>query len=248
MNDFSVYYQVYNNIELTNGVLTSFRNIYPNVHIRLLCDDGIDYSVLAKSTNCEYIHSEYHMGLWGWYHKDVLSGKHCYGWNKEEGLEHIQRWYSFATSTNTKYILMMEDDIYITKPITVIEKDFSFTEEKPGNQLNDALKTICSRFNSNHTIDQYGCCGGHFVNRELYIECVNKCICFIQNNYEEMLNSDFHFGWPDTLNNLVFNLCGFVGTENTDYHKGFDNPNNKSIFHDYTHRKEKWKIYDTIEK
>jgi hypothetical protein len=248
MNNFSIYYQVYNNIELTSKVLTTFRKIYPNVHIRLLCDSGIDYSSLSKEMNCEYIHSNYHMGLWGWNHKDVLTGKHCYGWNKEEGLEHIQRWYKFAKSVDSKYMLMMEDDIYITKPISIVDLDFSFTEVKPGNQLNDDIKTICSRFNINHTVNRYGCCGGHFINRELYIECVDKSIKFIENNYNKMLNSDFHLGWPDTLNNLIFNLCGHIGIENIDYHEGFNNPENKAIFHNYNGREEKWKIYDTVEK
>lgn len=248
MPNFSVYYQVYNNIELTKRVLTAFREIYPNVHVRLLCDAGIDHSFLAKDMNCEYIHSDYHMGLWGWYHKDVVSGKHCYGWNKEEGLEHINRWYNFAKSIDSKYILMMEDDIYVTKPISIIGSEFPFTEVKPGNQLNDTLKSVCSRFNSNHTLDRYGCCGGNFINRELYIECVGRCIEFVQTNYDEMFNSDLHFGWPDTLNNLIFNLCGYVGIENADYHEGFDNPENKAIFHNYNGRKEKWEIYDRIEK
>ncbi len=248
MNEFSVYYQVYNNLELTTKVLSQFRKVYQHVHIRLLCDKGVDYSELSNLMNCEYIYSNYHMGLWGQCHQDVLSRKHCYGWNKEEGLEHINRWYSFAKSVNTKYILMMEDDIYISKLISIVNTDFIFTQVIPGNQLNDDIKLICNRFNPNHTLDKYGCCGGHFINRELYIECVNKSIKFIENNYDKMVVASKQIGWPDTINNLVFNLCGYTGIENVDYHEGFDNPENKAIFHDYKGRNEKWQIYNTIKK
>jgi len=249
MNDISVYYQVYDNKNLTTKILSSFRKIYTDVHIRLLCDKGSDHTELSKEMNCEYVYSNYHMGLWGWNHKDVVSGKHCYGWTKEEGLEHISRWYNFAKSVKSKYILMMEDDIYVTKEISIINNDFVFTEVKPGNQLSDSIKNICNRFNQNHTLNRYGCCGGHFINRELYIDSVDKCLSFIDCSYDEMLSIDHHLGWPDTLNNLVFNLCEYVGIENTDYHEGFTNPENKAIFHDYTGRKEKWEtLYNNVEK
>ncbi len=47
----------------------------------------------------------------------------------------------------------------------------------------------------------------------------------------------------------MFNLCGHIGIENTDYHEGFTNPENKAIFHDHTGRKEKWEmLYNNVEK
>jgi len=249
MNDFSVYYQVYNNIEWTTKVLTQFRKIYPNIHIRLLSDKGADHSELSTQMNCEYIYSNYHMGLWGYNHKDVISKKHCYGWNKEESIEYINRWYDFAKSIKTKYILMMEDDIYITKKISIIDTDFSFTQLKPGHQLNTDLKNICLKFNHNHTVDKYGCCAGNFINREIYIECIDKCFDFIKDNYDELYLYDTRLGWADTLNNLIFNLNGYDGIENTDYFEGLSNLNNKSIFHDHTGRIEKWNnVYNIIEK
>lgn len=249
MNDFAVYYQIYDNKTLTENVLNTFRSTYPDVHIRLLCDKGSDHKVLATKTNCEYVYSDYHMGLWGWNHKDVISGKHCYGWNKEEALEHINRWYNFAKSTNTKYMLMMEDDIYVTDKITIITNEFDFTQVIPGNKLSDSTKLICNRFNKNHSVDRYGCCGGHFLNRELYIECYNQCYSFIRDTYEELSSTEVHLGWPDTLNNLIYNLCGRIGSINEDYDEGFENKFKKPIFHSHVGRKEKWEnFYNFVSK
>ena len=45
--NFSVYHQVYNNKPKTESSLISLRNQFPNVHVRLLCDGGIDYSDIA---------------------------------------------------------------------------------------------------------------------------------------------------------------------------------------------------------
>jgi hypothetical protein len=249
MNNFSVYYPVYNNDYSTNRILSQFRSIYPNVHVRIVSDKGIDYKLTAKKYDCEYIYYNYHIGLWGHNHKMVLDKTHCYGWNKEEGLEYLNRLYSFINSTDTKYILLMEDDIFIQNQISIVNFNFDFTQVIPGgNQLSDETKLICSVFNKNHTVDWYGCCGGHFLNRDVFIECYERCYKFIEENYNLFLSVEKHIGWMDTLNNLVFNLCGKVGIENTDYHEGFDNPQNKAIFHDYNGRDEKWKIYNNIEK
>jgi hypothetical protein len=248
-NDFAAYYQVYDNQPQTSRILNTFRSIYPNTHIRLLCDSGSDHSELAKTHGCEYVHSPYHMGLWGHNHQDVVSGDHCYGWDKEEAIEHINRWYSFAKSIDTTYMMMMEDDIYVTSEIKIINLEFPFTQVTPGNQLCDATREFCKKFNPNHTLDKYGCCGGHFLNRELYIECVDKTMSFIWDNYDHLLSIERHIGWPDTLHNLVFNLCGYTGIENLDYSEGLSNPHNTSIFHDHSGREHKWNtIYSKIRK
>lgn|ERR1035437_571220 len=249
MNDFSVYYPVYDNQEQTEKILTIFRAVYPGVHIRLLCDKGSDHTTLSRKYNCEYVYSDYHLGLWGHQNVMVVSGEHCYGWNKEEAIEYLNRMLKFAISVPTKYLLYMEDDIYITKPIRVVENEFPFTQVIPGNKLCQNTVDFCKKFNPNHTIDQYGCCAGQFMNRELYLDCVNKTYGFLTENYDELSKIERHLGWPDTLNNLVFNLCGFRGISNPDYSDGhvevFDTP----IFHSHFGKGEKWaKVYSQIRK
>lgn len=248
-NNFSVYYQVYKNKPQTELILTHFRQYYPDIHIRLLSDNGDDHTELSNKFKCEYVHSNYHMGLWGWNHVDVISGNHCYGWNKEEALEHLNRWYSFSKVINTKYMMMMEDDIYINDMINIVNIDFDFTQVIPGNQLCEESKLFLKKFNPNHTVNKYGCCAGHFLNTEVYIECFQKTFQFISDNYDHLLKIERHIGWPDTLHNLVFNLCGKVGIVNSDYAQGFTNPDNKPIFHNYTGRDYKWnEIYSKIRK
>jgi len=62
--NFSVYHQVYNNKEWTIQSLTSLINLYPNVHIRLVCDGGIDHSDLVEKFKVEYIHDTFNVGIY----------------------------------------------------------------------------------------------------------------------------------------------------------------------------------------
>lgn len=249
MNTFSVYYQVYDSQLQTEKILQSFRNVYPEVYLRLVCDGGSDHTKLANRYDCHYIHSSYHMGLWDHQNVMVKKGKHCVGWNKEEAMIFLERMFTFAQHTNTTYILPIEDDIYITNTINIINQNFEFTQVYPGNQLSGEFIEFCKKFNPDHTVNCYGCCSGNFMNRQLYLRCVCICYDFIKDYYDELFRADGRIGWPDTLNNLVFNLCGYTGIENPDYHEGFDNPLKKPIFHSYVGRKEKWaNVYANITK
>lgn len=247
MSDFSVYYQVYNNKTATDNILYGLRRVYDNVHVRLVSDNGADHTDLAKKYNCEYIHDSFRVGLWGKNHKDVISGKHCFGWNKEESLVFLSRWLNLAKSVKTKYLLFVEDDIEIHKRISIIDKDFPFTQIYPdANIISDKFVSFLNKHKPNHTYFCYGCCAGHFLNRELFIDCLDSVIPFLEKYYYIIQSLEKRIGWCDALLNFVFNFHGYVGLFNYEYRENQYNKQDVAILHNTSQRSNKWTIYNKI--
>lgn len=228
--NFSVYHQVYNNKEWTIQSLTSLINLYPNVHIRLVCDGGIDHSDLMEKFKVEYIHDTFNVGIYDRLNPKVISGQHIYGWTKEEAFVFLKRIYDFAKKCNTEYILFSEDDIIYNKKFNINEEDFDLTGRKPGNFFPDIFVSYIKNNFPNSNLEQWGSCAGNFLNTNSFIYCYENTIEFLDKNYDHIISNLFYeLGWNDVLFNVLYGCHGMKYINNYDYSEVY---NNVPIFHD----------------
>jgi hypothetical protein len=106
---FGVYLQCYKNPFATYKSLESLRRYYPNCTVVLLSDNGYDYTEMAKLFNCIYIHETQNLPL---IYKDIDTGSHI-----SHAIQLIKRIYNSFKLCKEEYVMWLEDDVSINKPI-----------------------------------------------------------------------------------------------------------------------------------
>lgn len=134
---FGAFLQCFKNPYATYISIASMRKFYPDATIVMLSDDGYDYTEMAKHFNCEYIHCNDKANF---NHKDLDSGSHI-----ENSHKLIDRFYRAYSLIKEDYVLLLEDDVIINRPIT---QPFGF--DINGNCVNNFQKYIIDEFNKNY--------------------------------------------------------------------------------------------------
>jgi len=111
---FGVYLQCYKNSYATFIALQSLRKYYPTCTVVLISDNGYDFTEMAKFFNCVYIHDN--ENLWLTY-KEFQTGGHITNSHKL-----INRTIQAFKLCKEEYVMWLEDDVSINKPITDIFK------------------------------------------------------------------------------------------------------------------------------
>jgi hypothetical protein len=130
---FGAFLQCYKNPFATFVCIQSVRRFYPDSTIVLLSDDGYDYTEMAKHFNCIYIHCKDKANF---NHKDLDSGSHVKNSNKL-----INRFYHAYSLIKEDYVLLLEDDVIMNRPIT---QPFEF--DINGNCVNFFQKYMVDEF------------------------------------------------------------------------------------------------------
>jgi len=133
---FGVYLQCYKNPLATFKCLESLRRYYPNCTVILLSDNGYDYSEMAKLFNCIYIHDNEQLLLT---YKDLDSGNHIINSKLL-----IKRIYDAFLLCKEDYVMWLEDDVSINKPIVDTFK-YSINGFCP-NRINEKSNIELKRF------------------------------------------------------------------------------------------------------
>lgn len=159
--DFSVYYQVYNNKRATFAALKSFRQIYPDVPILLVCDGGADHTAIAKYFNCEYYHDPVNIGYW--------PCKDMYRW--------FQRIARAGDLFKTEWILILEDDIRTRDRISKYpHAHLSGQGGSSGTRIIKQLSPSARAFirDKYPETENFGIsgCGGSILHRASFMKCL----------------------------------------------------------------------------
>ena len=104
-----VIYQTYNQTGAVFESLRSFRRHFPAVPIRLLSDNGVDVSAIAKYFAAEYIH----------YSNDLLTHVAPYPFQSpSHGIQQLRRMADAARAfVGCEWLLILEDDVFTRGPI-----------------------------------------------------------------------------------------------------------------------------------
>jgi len=223
-NDLGVYLQVFRNNGNPEFALKNFRKFYPDNPIYLLSDNGDDFSILCKRYNCVYEYSNYNTGV-----KPV-------GFNLNEFIEWLNRFKRCCESFNTKFILNLEDDVFIKNKI-------SFDTDTPicgfyARKIPDSIikylsnKYKTSKFNTN----MYGACGGTFYNRLCFLNNFDKMISFLNSEFDYIrLNISDKICFLDITMCIIYMYLGYGYYEYKECAGTVDNPNwrlkNYSLIH-----------------
>ena len=182
---FGAFYQVYKNNKATRFALENFRRCFPHNPIVLISDGGNDFSDIAKEFDCGY-----HM-------MDNLCGKDSpykgeddedhYAWNSFRVIEWWERQKLVCEETKQDYIMIMEDDVYVTDSFD-IQSPFHLRGIRYSNPFMPAMSEEISK---NSGVDRgYGMCGGSMYNAKTFLSIYDDVIEDIKNNHDRLIKED----------------------------------------------------------
>jgi hypothetical protein len=198
--EFGAYLQCYKNPYATYKCLESFRKFYPDNTVVLLSDNGYDYSEMAEYFKCVYIHSNENILLT--YNKLNDSGKF------ENSFKLIERIVNAFELCNEEYVMWLEDDVSINKPITD-----TFRYHLNGFCPNRISDESIQRLQEKHNLDtnkkyNFTGHGGSVFNKKFFIECMKNTELI-----HDIIENWVHYDFPsnigqDFLFSVVITLSG----------------------------------------
>lgn len=223
------FYQTYKNKLATEFVIDSFFN-NGGEKIYLISDHGENFSYLINKYPSKIIYHHYNENI------------HTAQWNKDKCLKALDRIKIACENLNGKYIMKLEDDVWLRGNInTIVPK-----KEIIGPRLhhhNNHIDKECVEFiekfgkKSGKWI-AFGGCGGTIFNREIFLDEYNFFVPLIDKHFDELIPiTHTKIQYADFCLTFCFNISGYEYDENPDYTEDtYDDDwetNGKMIVHHY---------------
>jgi hypothetical protein len=157
-NKFAVHYQTWKHEKAAEFAITKFREYFPNEQLRLISDNGLDYSHFIPKYNIDFEFSNIGTG------SRLKTIDACYVW--------LERVFNTCILYDTEWIVIFEDDV-ITQ-----NSNITFPIEDSGGMIcwpwkNELTQLLKSRNNKNQMFG-YGMCGGSIFRRESFINAYSR--------------------------------------------------------------------------
>lgn len=241
-NNLGAFYQLFDKINAADFVLTNFKR-FAGGPITIVSDGGKDFTEVATKHNCNYIHSFMNIGLGGKskakidseYKIDLTSGS-----IKDELLVYVHRFYQackLCVEKKADYIMVLEDDVYITNPIS-INTSWDFCAGHTTNNVHEEVfKYINNKYNVKCNTNVYCCCGGSIFKTKIFVERYYDIVRFLEEDFDYLHGLDKLVGHVDCTFHLIYFVLGCKYSINPQFTEVNRNPdwNNKrySIVHNY---------------
>lgn len=207
MEEISAYYQCYKNKKALDYVLSKFRQVYPESKLILVSDGGLDFSELSKKYNCDFFYEE------------KLDTKSNLVFNNLKSIENfIERIAKYSKIINSKYLLLLEDDVIVFKKTNTQELIYDINGCNKNEFLNLKIQQILKNNNPELSNKFYfGACGGSIINLDFFKNVFENKVKLILDTQEFFYNSQpFECASDRLLSFLCYKNKGSIGQ-----YKGF---------------------------
>jgi hypothetical protein len=190
----------------TEKMVENVRKYYPDTYYFLGSDSADD---LSNIDNVKYF-----------YFTDKVGYP---SYSLEKILKWFERFKLACQECNTSHIMMMEDDVWIKKPITV-EDDWEMAGHNItiGNVIPDFIIDSITEFSGKKPLtNQYGCGGGSIFKVSTFLDNYDRVIQWFKMNHDLFQMRYNPLGYMDCYMQVYYYLCGKDYTVNpymTDTH------------------------------
>ena len=186
------FYQCYKRPKAFLEVITSFRKIYPKSKIIIVSDNGNDYSKIARKFDLDYSSNS----------ERSSNGKQLSFNNRDQMIKWLTRLYDSITKISEGYVIILEDDVYVYKPVSDLYFDLNGINpyEQIGGKVTKFLKTRNTTIPENTKDFYFGGCGGAIIKRDFFVnnfkpdefEKISKELeSYIEGRYSNAYFSDY---------------------------------------------------------
>lgn len=200
----------------TKVIVENIRKLYPKAYYLLVSDAADDLWSIATINNCEYKRYETKLGY--------------PSYDAHKTIEWLKRFRQACLECKTSHIMMVEDDVWVTKPITVKDEwEMAGHDIRIGNVIPDFIIDSIEQFSGKRPLtNQYGCGGGSIFKVSTFLDNYDSVITWFEKNHDIFHQQYNPMGFMDCYMVIYYMLCGKNYTVNpymTDTHNhqsGFD--------------------------
>lgn len=219
----SGYLWAYRNVDSGIKSLQSLQKHYPNADLFINVDyegDLINYQQRGLEIGAKTSLNLFQLGYCGNF-GTVQVGREC--WDREATFEWFRGFYEACKKTDSYYMLLLEEDDFILKPITLIEYQFSIaihptapspTGRMRPNYINEEFFNYSKEHGGVDNCPGYASGGGTIVNREQFIYAWDKCKDYLYEDYDKLVGINKIIGWIDFSLQYVMMLGGYEVIQN----------------------------------
>lgn len=223
MKKLSAYIWAWKNYKSSEVSMSLLRNYYPDSEIFINVDyegDHENYKILSERYNAVLTRNNFQVGYCG-DHGSVKIGKEC--WTKEETFEWIRGLYEACKKCNSKYMIILEEDDFILKPLTILNLDFSMaihpTDPSPigirrPNYLPNEFMLYSYNLGGIATAPGYGAGGGCIFKPNEFVIAWEKVKDNLWKDYESLKSISKIIGWQDFIVQFVMMMGGYEIVQN----------------------------------
>lgn len=214
----SGYLWAWKNCEAGKKAVQTLRKFYPDsdIFINVDYDGDIDtYQKICNENGFVFSKNNFQVGYCGNF-GDVNVGREC--WPKEHTFEWIRGLYEACLKTDSKYMLILEEDVFLEKEISILKTDYSMA-------IHAAMPSSSGIWRPNHLPNEfmiysadiggvasapgYGAGGGCTFNREHFIKSWEKARSFLWKDYDYLKSINKIIGWQDFIVQFVMMIGGY---------------------------------------
>lgn len=219
----SAYLWAWKNYESGETSIKSLKKYYPDADIFINVDyegDFENYKILAKKYNAVLTRNNFQVGYCGDF-GNVKVGKEC--WYREETFEWIRGLYEACKKCTTKYMIILEEDDFILKPLTILQSDFSMaihpTDPSPigvyrANHLPNEFMMYSYELGGTSSAPGYGAGGGCIFKPDEFVKSWEKAKDYLWRDYDSLKRINKIIGWQDFIVQFVMMIGGYEIIQN----------------------------------
>lgn len=209
-NNISAYLWGYKDYKAGQKSVETFRKFYPNSDVFVRIDTDGDMENYKPSLEPFNVNIDFQKSKLGYPGKFAPSG-HDAG-RTHWPFENLHTWlysiYECCKKTNSKYMIILEEDVFVLKKINIVESEFGIAIVKNRNHFPDKIKNFIGELDGNIQSSGYGGCGGAIINTSDYIKGYEKCINLLETKFEEISKHTHLIGWSDMMLQVIVMCSG----------------------------------------
>lgn len=208
-NEISAYLWGYKNYIAGVKSVESFKQFYPNsdVFVRIDIDGDIEnYKSNLESYNIDVKLQKSKLGYPGIF---TPSG-HDAGrdhWPYDNLYTWLESIYECCKLTESKYMIILEEDVFLMKPISIIKDDFGVAIVKNRNWFPNRIMNFIEEVGGNTNTIGYGACGGAIINTKTFIHGFDNSISLLKEQFDDISKQTKLVGWSDMMLQVIV-MCG----------------------------------------
>jgi len=234
----SGYLWAWRNTERGRKSVETLRKFYPESDIFINVDfegDVDTYKQISHEIDAFFSVNNFQLGYCGNFGQ-VYVGYDC--WSKESTFEWVRGIYEASLKTDSKYFMLLEEDDFVLKSISILDTEFSMaihpTSPSPnGNYRANGIPTYFKNFitsnGGNPKSDGYASGGGVIFNRLQFIKSWETKKDIIWENYDDLKNHNKIIGWADYILQFIMQLGGYQIIQNHQLCEEWEIPNWKDF-------------------